>query len=1356
MKQEPVTQRVGRALAIAACATACLLLVSIAQPAASAPRKVQPNAALPTKPKPKQTPAGKPQSDKPPASKPPANGQVETSTAQAAADRRDPTPSNGMTEKLDIALGADAQKEFTSQGPVDFAAGRITLQPGGGVQRVVKIGSQVKLTFDLAFTPLKADGETSTTKLVFEIRDRGQFVVLLARRRQNGKTTSELQLIERDTPYLLQPGRFNIALPDAYIQALNDGLPKDTRVLRAFHFNDDLPAGLWTFRQHDGLLTVCHADRLMGAAYADKEPKHPLSMAIDEHKMDKYPGSFIVFWRCCGTSEPLEVSGWRLEQEGKALVCRGIAGAASSTYHAREGVDAWMRNAPADPRVRGTPHFLRLRIVGPEATYQERMTERTNHDMVERDLPLSLLGFWLGENHPAVALALEGLGLQLHWAHQTQEGEPLLDRALAITKDSLGPWHPDHASKLMSLARVFRETGRLDKAEPLLAQAHAAMVEVFGPRSGRAAAATRELALVYRDTGRVAEAETLLREALSVGSETSLLDSALMLPAITCLAETQYLMGEREKSEKQWLLAKLIVQQLEESQKALAAGETWRQFDERTSIAQKLRIDRARIDAALGWIKFQSGRPDEARELARAAFLKMVDFFRVFDNRPYDMKFQGWNSPLTNVQIPNSSHRFDTHPDYRPTAIRLAELFALLGDEVPALRSIEITDRLYGNTESDLAALCRIMARLTQANPRAATFLYNPMLERKVLEMMYDRGPKDVPPDVYWRQQALEKLEKSAGREHPDTIGVLLGQARRAWRRRGPEEAAETLRDACERALALSDRVVSGLPEAQAYLYLEANRPPTDLLLSCYRAAQSPAARRAYEVVWRGKALATRQLTSRRDLLRAAAGRPDLARLAGDLQATRQQLAWLSLAPPSSDPAERDRRMTDVTARKEQLEGDLARLSASFRQARDAQDAGVEEMVRRLPQKTAVVDLIERTRWAPPEGAAPWSQTRSYDAFVLTAAESEPGWSAVWLPLGDVEPIDALLDSWLAGLRVQRQPDASAAAQLRRALWEPLEAPLAGCERVIVIPDGRLALVPWAALPGRRAGSYLIEDYALAAAPYGQAVARLLSETAPSGGGFLGVGGVDYGSAGKWSFLQGSASEIEEIAALRRAKDTLRLTGGAATKPRLLESLPGRRYVHLATHGEFLDPGAKPPGVAAFDVSARNPLLLSMLVLAGANQPAKTDELGLPVGGDSYLTAEEVIGADLTQAELVVLSACETGLGKVRGGEGVFSLRRAFAIAGSRAVLASLWKIPDGATSALMRRFYKNLWDKKMGKLAALREAQLWMLREVPKDPKLRSAATRGLNLHDAEPEMSTTEMPPYFWAAFVLSGDWR
>jgi len=113
----------------------------------------------------------------------------------------------------------------------------------------------------------------------------------------------------------------------------------------------------------------------------------------------------------------------------------------------------------------------------------------------------------------------------------------------------------------------------------------------------------------------------------------------------------------------------------------------------------------------------------------------------------------------------------------------------------------------------------------------------------------------------------------------------------------------------------------------------------------------------------------------------------------------------------------------------------------------------------------------------------------------------------------------------------------------------------------------------------------------------------------------------------------------------------------------------------------------------------------------------------------------------------VVLSACETGLGAVAGGEGLLGLQRAFQVAGARTVLASLWKVPDAATSRLMQRFYENLWDKKMGKLEALREAQIWMLRDK---------GSRAMVLENDEKRGESSGLPPYYWAAFVLSGDWR
>src|SRR5262249_50086309 len=153
-----------------------------------------------------------------------------------------------------------------------------------------------------------------------------------------------------------------------------------------------------------------------------------------------------------------------------------------------------------------------------------------------------------------------------------------------------------------------------------------------------------------------------------------------------------------------------------------------------------------------------------------------------------------------------------------------------------------------------------------------------------------------------------------------------------------------------------------------------------------------------------------------------------------------------------------------------------------------------------------------------------------------------------------------------------------------------------------------------------------------------------------------------------------------------------RLLGKEAQEATLRARLPQARYVHLATHGFFADPtvpsafrhdmtrdpltsgGIAMTGSRA-TVTGRNPLLLSGVILAGANVPPPTDPRGTPLGDDGILTAEEVVDLDLRGTELVVLSACETGRGDVTGGEGVYGLQRAFHLAGARSVVASLWKV---------------------------------------------------------------------------------
>jgi CHAT domain-containing protein len=192
--------------------------------------------------------------------------------------------------------------------------------------------------------------------------------------------------------------------------------------------------------------------------------------------------------------------------------------------------------------------------------------------------------------------------------------------------------------------------------------------------------------------------------------------------------------------------------------------------------------------------------------------------------------------------------------------------------------------------------------------------------------------------------------------------------------------------------------------------------------------------------------------------------------------------------------------------------------------------------------------------------------------------------------------------------------------------------------------------------------------------------------------------------------------------------------------------------------------GAQVAGLAGEEPVAVNldPLLGCGLVLSGANADS----------GRGTLTALEVADLDLRGCEVLVLSACETGLGKLEGGEGVLGLQSAFHGAGARTVVASLWSVSDPATSVLMEHFYKNLWaENPLSRLEALRQAQLFVLKH-PEAVKQRARELRdslvkggrggadGLRGKGKEVELAESRPPgsgfshPAWWAAFVLSGD--
>ncbi len=214
----------------------------------------------------------------------------------------------------------------------------------------------------------------------------------------------------------------------------------------------------------------------------------------------------------------------------------------------------------------------------------------------------------------------------------------------------------------------------------------------------------------------------------------------------------------------------------------------------------------------------------------------------------------------------------------------------------------------------------------------------------------------------------------------------------------------------------------------------------------------------------------------------------------------------------------------------------------------------------------------------------------------------------------------------------------------------------------------------------------------------------------------------------------------------------------------------------MATHGFFTAESprsalaADPAEASRFggmlrgnEVTGMHPGLLTGLALAGANHADEAAVSADPDADDGLLTAEEIGTQNLDGVELVVLSACETGLGKSAAGEGVLGLQRSFQAAGVRTVVASLWNVSDQGTQTLMIEFYKNLWEKKLGKLDALRQAQLTMARSY--DAKAGQLRRVEFDNPQPLPAVNSPKEPtvgprqplsPQYWAAFVLSGDWR
>ncbi len=953
----------------------------------------------------------------------------------------------------------------------------------------------------------------------------------------------------------------------------------------------------------------------------------------------------------------------------------------------------------------------------------------------------------LGLEHPDVADVIGGLGYNFGQLGLYSEAKPLMERALAIREKKLGPENPDIARSLNNLAQILKRMGAYAEAKPLHERALAIWEKQLGPEHPNVAVTLNNLGTLFLAMGAYEEAKPLFERALAISEKQLGPEHPSVANYLNNLGKLFLTMGDYAEAKPLFERALAIREKKlghEHPSVAWSLSDLGSLFRAMSSYAEaKPLFERA---LAIREKSLGPEHPDVALSLGDLASLLEETGSYAEAKALYERALAIREKSLG-----------PEHPDVAVSLGTLALLFEKMGDysDARALynRSLTIEEKQLGADHPSLARtladLGRLLAVMGESTPALKAALQAEEIGRDHLRLMARALPE---------RQALGYASVRAA-------GLNLALSLAAERREEIPDSTQSVWDALirSRALVLDEMGRRHQTLAEA----------SDSEVSHLAESLASASNRLANLWVRGPEKEP----------------PERYRKMLDEARSQKEQAERFLAEKSTTFREQqEKRMVGL----DQVVMHLPRSSALIAYAR------YDKLVSAPPKFAETSSAQKRTRPEGQESPSqaptaylafvlgagetkpiivPLGLAQTIDALVRRWQEE-----AASTPSGTK-----------LAMRRDEAHYRDAGEKLRRAVWDPVRENLNGAQQVFIVPDGALHLVSLATLPVGR-DRYLVETGPLF--HYLSAERDLIREgkDRPIGRGLFVLGGPDFdsqpGSAPeadgshvttpgptadaresarparyrspvatcqdfrsmRFAPLPESAIEAEEVASLWPGHfpggqadqgAVLKLTGTAAGEAAFKNHASGHRVLHLATHGFFVDDRcpsilerAQGPNGSFSEAppttSGDDPLLLSGLALAGANL---RDAPGTGADAeDGILTAEEIASLDLTGVEWVVLSACETGLGKLQEGEGMLGLRRAFEIAGARTLIMSLWKVDDAGARDWMRLLYRDR-NAGLSTAEAVRHAGLAML-------EARRGA--GASTH------------PFFWGAFVAAGDWR
>lgn len=914
----------------------------------------------------------------------------------------------------------------------------------------------------------------------------------------------------------------------------------------------------------------------------------------------------------------------------------------------------------------------------------------------ERALPLyqralDIYTKLLGADDPQVAQALSNLAGLFQHKGEYAKAEPLYRRALAIREKKFGTESLDMADSLGNLAALYRDTGEYAKAEPLHLRALAIREKVLGKEHPDVAESLNNLGLLYNEMGDYTKAEPLYQRAIEIREKALGNDHPFLATTLSNLAALYWEKGDWLKVEPLQLRAIAI------KEKALGK--------EHPDLANSLNL--------LAGFYRDTGNYTESEKLHQRA-LAMRE------------KLLG------------------EHPETALSLFSFAKLYQLEGKAAQAenfyKRSLTMLEKTVGSEHPFLIQAVNGLASL-----------YNSQGKYDEAEALYTR--------------ALKIEERTLNADAPDIARTLSSLAFLAWAKGNKLQAVAQLRQALEISEQnLNRNLLVGSEQQKAnYLNLFADDLNNAIALHTQAAPQDATALDlALTTLLRRKGRGLDAMTNAIATLRRRASAQDQVKL-DQVAQLRSQLATLTLrGAEAMSPAAYRAQLRQLEDQAEKLESELSSRSAEFRSQTQPVTRSLIQAA--IPRGAALVefvryDAVARERALPPAikgnasnsaigGAGGINKSKAsgqarYAVYVLTA-NGNPQWA----DLGEAAALETAIANWRQALRDPQRTDAKRLVRgLAYRLMHPVQAMIGDAKHLLISPDGALNLIPFAALVDEQ-DKYLVENYSISYITSGRDLLRLQTSRATRGEAVV-VADPEFGDPpviipshnpsrksearldqSKVLFMPLAKTRTEARALKELLPTSTLLTKNLATEA-ALRQLHGPRILHIATHGFFLEENesvaSETRNVAGtrlgkWVANVQNPLLRSGLALAGANQGKSGDD-------DGILTALEATGLDLWGTKLVVLSACDTGVGEVKNGEGVYGLRRAFVLAGAESELMSLWPVSDSSTSDLMISYYKAL-QQGQGRGEALRQAQLQMLQNKDRQH-------------------------PFYWASFIQSGEW-